>query len=153
MPIVDLNVDYEDVKDADKFEVVPNASYDAVLKTAELGTSGQNSKVPGRPQIKWTIGITSPDSGKEVTLFYYTSLPWIPPGATEIDLDGLGKLVALCKGVGQPWTGGQVDTDAYIGLAGTVDVVQKNKQEPGPDGRWVDVQPPEPRNEIKRFVY
>lgn len=151
-PTVDLGVDFSDVQDMDKFPVVPNGAYQFIVKNAQEVQSGPNSKVPGRPMIKWSLEITDPDTGKPCNLFYNTVLPWTPPGQDELDTSGVGMLVAFCKAVGSPWTGQQFDTETYLGLGGTVNVKQKTRQV-NVNGQWVDDPDGEQTNEIKDFEY
>ncbi len=149
-PIVDLGVSYEDVKHMDEFPVVPNASYPFVVKKCDQVKTGPNSKTPGRPMFKWHLEITDPDTQRPVILWYNSVLAWIPPGESEIEVNGLGNLVAICKATGLPWTGGIINSDDYMGRGGTVKVSQKTKQTLQ-DGEYKDDPSGKKVNEVDGF--
>jgi hypothetical protein len=147
MPVVDLGVDYTDVQNEDKFEPLPGGTYDFTIAAVE---SKQSAK--GRPMIKWKLAVNH--DGQRRVLFYNTVLPWDNPETGELDAGGVGMLVGLCKAVGKPWTGSSIDTDSYVGLGGTAEVVQKpgRSQDPA-TGEWVEDPNADPQNDVKKFVY
>uniref|UniRef100_A0A6M3IPT2 DUF669 domain-containing protein n=1 Tax=viral metagenome TaxID=1070528 RepID=A0A6M3IPT2_9ZZZZ len=147
MPTIDLAVNFEDVKNEDIIEAVPNGTYDFVVSNITKTVS----KSSGRDMLKWELDI--PYDGKTRKLFYNTVLPFINPETNELDVSGVGMLVAVCKGVNQPWTGGQLNTEDYLGRGGRVEVIQKPKQTRGPDGEYQDDLTAPPVNAIKHFVY
>jgi hypothetical protein len=148
MPIVDLNVDFSTVQDEDKYPVVPNGEYDFTIVVCDHAKTQA-----GRPQIKWRLEVMDPETGKPVKIGYNTVLPWITPEGQQ-DTGGVGLLVSLCKAVGRPWTGMQLNTDDYIGLSGRAVVVQKPGRVQDSDGKWVnDDDPANKVNDIKKFVY
>jgi len=148
MPTIDLGVDYEDVKDQDKFPLLDNGTYEfRVKRIQEVKASN------GRPMLKWSHAIINPTTGHDHTIFNNTVLPWVPPNETELDTGGVGMLVQQCKAVGLPWTGGKLNTDDYIGRVGQLEIKQKTRQVKGPAGTYVDDPNGEQVNEIARFVY
>jgi len=148
MPIVDLNVDFSQVQDEDKYPVVPNGEYDFTIVACDHATTQA-----GRPQIKWRLEVMDPDTNKPVKIGYNTVLPWVTPEGKQ-DAGGVGLLVSLCKAVGLPWTGTQLDTDDYIGRIGRAVVVQKPGRVQNEEGKWVnDDDPSNKVNDIKKFVY
>ena len=151
MPIVDLGVDYTDVQDMDKFLVVPTGTYQFTIKSVQHTKTGPNSKNPGRPMLKWTIEVADPDGSGNANVFYNTPLPYMTNEG--VNVDGTGLLVSVCKAVGMPWTGGQLNTDLYIGRSGQVEIKQKPRQIKGPDGTYIDDPDGEKQNEVKKFVY
>jgi len=148
MPVVDLYVDYTDVQDMDKFPIVPNGVYEFTVKGLEPKTAKS-----GRPMLLWTITVSDPETGQPVNVLNNTVLPWIPPGANEVDAGGVGMLVQSCKAVGMPWTGGKLATENYIGRSGKVELIQKPKQIQNEEGQYVNDPSGEKVNAIKRFIY
>ena len=145
MPVIDLNVDFTDVQDEDVFTPLPPGTYSFTVQSVEATTSKK-----GRPMLKWTYAIVH--EAKEYKLSYYTVLPWMVDG--QVDTGGVGMLVSATKAVGIPWTGQQLVTEDYLGAEGTMEVIQKNKQVPGPDGKYIDDPESDTKvNDIKRFVY
>ena len=143
MPTIDLGVDFEDVKNEDQFEPLPNATYDFTVASCEPKTA-----LSGRPMIKWTFDIIY--EGRARKLFHNTVLPWTKDG--ELDVSGIGMLVAVCKALGRPWSGGQITTEDYLGLAGACEVYQKPKQVKDVTGQYVDDPEGGVVNDIKKFV-
>ena len=144
---IDLGVDFNDVKDMDQFPVLPNGNYDfTILKIESKQTTG--GKTPGRPQLKWTLGFHHPETGQKLQLFYNTVLPWIPPGQSELDISGVGMLVALCKEVGLPWAGRTIDPGAYLGRSGKAVVSQEKKNMKDASGNWV----PDPNGKVQNKI-
>ena len=146
MPEIDLGVNYEDVKDEDKFEAAPGGVYQFIVASIEPKTSGK-----GRPMLKWTLEFQY--EGKTRKLFNNTVLPWINPESGELDAGGVGMLVAQCKGVGLPWTGQKFMTEEYIGRGGSAEVVQKPRQIKAGTGNYVDDPNGEVVNDVKKFIY
>jgi len=145
MPVIDLNVDFEDVQDEDAFKPLPEGTYDFTVQSVEQATSKK-----GRPMLKWTYSIVH--DKKEHKLSYYTVLPWMVDG--QVDTGGVGMLVGATKAVGIPWTGQQLVTEDYLGAKGSMIVSQKPKQVKGPDGTYVDDPDSDTMvNDIKGFVY
>lgn len=125
MPIVDLGVDFDEVKDMDQFEVLDSGTYEFQVRNVDVTQTGETSKTPGRPMLKWELEIIGHPTANGRRLFYNTVLPWVNPAKPgERDTSGCGLLVAIAKGVGKPWTGGQINTDEYLGLTGFVEVGQ-----------------------------
>ena len=155
-PTIDLNVDYNDVKDSDKFPVVPGGTYAFVVKDIETTQAGS-----GRPMLNWQLTVTDPDTNKPINVFHRTVLPWIPPGQTSLDVGGVFMLVGACKGVGLPWEGGKITTENYIGRGGQVKLKQvtknvKNDGDIAPDkpiGEYVPDPEGEQVNEVEKFIY
>lgn len=143
-PMIDLGVDFADVKDLDTFDPLPNGTYDFIVKSVEPKTAAS-----GRPMLKWVFSVTH--EGKPYQLFYHTVLPWYHDG--EMDMNGVGMLVSTTKALGRPWTGQQLVTEEYLGLAGACEVVQKTKQTKQLDGSYADDPNGGVVNDIKRFVY
>jgi hypothetical protein len=146
MPEIDLGVDYTDVQDEDKFEAAPPGTYQFTVKGVEPKTAST-----GRPMLKWTLGFNH--EGKEYKLFNNTVLPWNNPATGELDVGGVGMLVAQCKAVGLPWTGNKFKTEDYIGRGGTVEVVQKIRQVREASGSYVDDPNGDVVNDVGKFVY
>jgi len=144
MPVIDLGVDYSSVEDMDKFDPMPNGTYEFSVASIEEKTSQK-----GRPMLKWTFRI--PFDGSERKLSYFTVLPWQKDG--EWDLSGMGMLVSVTKALGRPWTGQSLSTEDFLGLGGQMEVVQKPKQIKGPDGVYTDDPDGDVVNDIKKFVY
>lgn len=144
MPVIDLGVNFEDVKDLDVFEPLPEGTYEFIVGSVESKTAAS-----GRPMLKWTLNINY--EGKEHRLFMNTVLPWFHNG--EMDAGGVFMLVGLTKALGRPWTGQQMVTEDYIGLPGVAEVVQKPKQVKQIDGSYADDPNAVPVNDIKKFIY
>ena len=145
-PTIDLGVDFEAMKEATKFAVVPDGDYDFQITKGELKQSSA-----GRPMIKWTLQVANPDDGKPVNIFYNTVLPW-RDSAGELDVSGCGMLVNLCQGVGNPWTGSSIDPDSYIGLGGRARVTQRRQQMQDENGKWVPDPDGDLMNDIKKIL-
>jgi len=143
MPVVDLNVDFETIKDADVFEPLPDGTYEFMVASCEAKTAKS-----GRPMLKWTFRVLH--EGKQHNLFYNTVLPYMNKG--ELDLGGVGMLVAVCKALGKPWTGSAINTDDYLGSTGMAEIYQKPKQSLQPDGTYADDPSGIRVNDIKKFV-
>ena len=111
--------------------------------------------MPGacRPMLKWIITVKSPDTGNDVNIFHNTVLPQNADGTPNTD--GVGMLVAFCKGTGLPWTGGKLSTEDYVGRGGDVEIEQRNKMLQNPDTGKYDIPDPsgEKVNQIKKFIY
>ena len=154
MTTIDLGVNFEDVKDADKFPVLPNGTYQFTVAKIDLKASGPASKIPGRPMLVWTLTFTHPESGQKVNIFHNSVLPWLPPGQSELDISGVGMLVGVCKAVGLPWAGAQIDPTAYLGRSGHAVVSQRTKQikDPAGTGLYVDDPNGAKNNNIDSFV-
>lgn len=144
MPVIDLGVNFEDVKNLDSFDPLPNGDYQFVVSSIESKNSAA-----GRPMLKWTFNINH--NGQDRKLFYNTVLPWQHDG--ELDTGGLGMLVQVTKALGKPWTGQALSTEDYIGLAGMCQVYQKPKQIRQPDGTYADDTDGNVVNDIKKFIY
>ena len=143
-PMIDLGVDYSDVQNEDIFTPLPNGTYDFITSSVEAKNS-----MAGRPMIKWTFTVNH--EGKEYKLFYNTVLPWEKDG--EWDVGGVGMLVSVCKALGQPWTGKGLNTEDYVGVGGSCEVIQKPKQIKGSDGVYADDPSGQVVNDIAKFVY
>ena len=128
MPIIDMAVDFDDIKDLDKGPPpLDSGTYQIQVASIEQKVTGPSSKTPGRPMLLWWIEVIDHPEHRGRRLPYNTVLPWINPSAPpgeERDTSGCGLLVALCKNVGMPWTGGQLVTEDYIGRTGSVLVGQ-----------------------------
>jgi len=144
MPVIELGVNFEDVKHLDEFEPVPNGDYQFIV----AGVESKNSQA-GRPMLKWTLNVTH--DGKERKLFYNTVLPWVKDDG--LDTGGLGMLVQITKALGKPWTGQALSTEDYIGLAGMCQVIQKPKQVKQLDGSYAVDPEGGVTNDIKKFIY
>ena len=156
MPTIDLGVDFGTVQEMDKFPLLPNGVHPFVVEKIELTQTGPNSKTAGRPMLKWTLGFNHPDNGQHLNLTYMTVLPWIPPGTTEMDVSGVGQLVAICKATGQPWAGQKLDPDIYIGRGGAANIIQRKRNKQNEEGKWVEDPNSDPQNDFDRskpFVY
>jgi len=154
MPVVDLGVNYDDIKHMDEFPTVPDGAYDFTVKeVTETQSQG------GRPMLKWKISTLHPDTGQDVNIFHNTVLPWIPPGETEMSVSGCGMLVAIAKAVGLPWTGGSLNTEDYVGRTGNVNLRLKTRQidsgQTDANGKKVYIDDPSGKetNEIVSFNY
>lgn len=120
-PIVEMNVDPTIVDKMDDFDLIPSGTYEFQIRGVDSTVTGENSKTPGRPMLKWELGLLGPDvEGRLV--WYNTVLPWNNNGV--LDTNGCGLLVAITKGVGKPWTGSNLNTDEYLGLTGAAVVGQ-----------------------------
>lgn len=150
MVYVDLGVDYDDVQHEDEYPTVPGGSYPFEIRKVEQ-TETQN----GRPQFTWQLVVERPDDGRQVVITHRTVLPWNNPVTGELDVSGVGMLVAVTKAVGILWQGEGIDTDAYIGAQGVVKLRLKNRRIQGDDGTWrADPDPDAPKvNEVDRFEY
>ncbi len=124
MPMIDMGVDFEDVKNSDSFEPVPSATYEFQVRDIKFKETGEHSKTPGRPMLCWEIELINDPAVAGRRLFYNTVLPWVNPATGQQDTAGCGLLVAMAKGVGKPWTGTQISTDEYLGSMGFVLVGQ-----------------------------
>lgn len=145
MPLFDLGVVFTEVEDEDKFEAMPNATYDFQIVSAEPKETGE-----GRPTINWTLGIINNPEYIGRKVFYNTPMPWMKDG--QKDISGIGFLVALVKAVRHPWDGSNFPSEEYIGLTGQTELKQKPKQEQNAAGKWVNIDPPEMINQVKKFV-
>uniref|UniRef100_A0A6M3LCV9 DUF669 domain-containing protein n=1 Tax=viral metagenome TaxID=1070528 RepID=A0A6M3LCV9_9ZZZZ len=146
MPVIDLGVNFEDVKDQDVFEPMPVGTYDFTVASVE-----SKSSATGRPMLKWTLDVSH--DGKARKLFNNTVLPWNNPQTGQLDIGGVGMLVAQCKAVGLPWSGGALSTEDYVGRGGQVKVSQKTKQVKSADGTYVDDPNGQIVNDIQGFEY
>ena len=144
MPTIDLGVDYTDVKDEDTFSPIPNGTYEFTVLAVEPKQSQK-----GRPMIKWTFLVNY--EAKDYRLFYHTVLPWEVNGQWEVG--GVGMLVSVCKALGQPWMGRGLNTEDYLGVAGSCEVIQKPKQVKGSDSVYADDPGGQVVNDIAKFVY
>ncbi|MFA5132904.1 MAG: DUF669 domain-containing protein [Candidatus Paceibacterota bacterium] len=146
MPTINLGVDYEDVKSLDEWIVVPGGTYSFVVR----GIDEKKSKT-GRPMLNWRIEVTDPVSQRPVSVFYNTVLPWMDNG--ELSVKGCGMLVSIAKAVGLPWTGKDLNTEDYIGRAGSVVLKVSKAQKDDGTGKYVDDPDGKVRNEVEKFVY
>ena len=148
MPEIDLNVDFEDVKHADEFPVVPNGTYTFIVKNVDA----TDAKSSGRPMLKWTIAVPAPETGRDCNVFCNTVLPY--KVNDELIVSGIFQLVSICKAVGMPWTGGKLITENYIGRSGRVIIKQVPAQSINPlTGEYeADLTKP-PRNDVEKFLY
>ena len=147
MPIIDMAVDFDDIKDLDAYPVLPTATYDVQVVSIESDVTGENSKTPGRPKLVWSFRvINNPDHPNHRLSNHNTVLPFRdeskPPGE-ELVTSGCGFLVSLCKALGKPWTGRQITTEEYIGLTCKAIVVEEKMKFGARQG--------DPTNVIKNF--
>lgn len=150
---IDLGVNFEDVKDMDKFPVLPVGTYPFTVTKIDSKQTGAGSKTPGRPMLMWTLNFNHPETGQKVPLTYHTVLPWLPPGQSELDVSGVGMLVSMCKGLGLPWAGTTIDPQAYLGRSGTAAISQKKRQMKDPaSGAWVDDPNGAPVNNVDNII-
>lgn len=147
MPVINLGVDYEDAKDLDEFPVAEAGTFPFVIKNADV----TKAKSTGRDMIVWTLTIQN-EKGQDVNLFPNTVLPMEDPATGEMIVKGLFVLVSLCKSVGKPWTGAEINTDDYIGLGGMVEVSLGRKQKQDETGNYVDDPTGRPVNNIEKFI-
>lgn len=153
---IDLGVDFENVKDEDKFPLLPTGAQPFVVEKIEKVLTGPNAKTPNRPMLKWTLGFNHPEKGTHMQLTFNAVLPWIPPNTTEMDVSGVGQLVAICKAVGLPWAGQKLDPTAYLGRGGTANIIQRKRNKQNEEGKWVEDPNSDPQNDFDRnkpFVY
>jgi hypothetical protein len=151
MPTIDLNVSFDDVKDADVFKPAPVGTYPFKVLDIEL----KDSKA-GRPMLVWNLGFECEDEDtgkmKEYKIRFYSVLPYEDENG-EVVVSGLSNLVSITKALQNPWNGSSIQTEDYLGLTGMVEITQKNKQVPGPDGKYIDDPESEEKvNDIKGFV-
>lgn len=153
MPVVDLGVDYEDVKNQDIMDPMPIGTYEFQVESVEEKAAATT----GRPMLKWTLKVINNEEYRNRKLFNNTVLAWIDPKTGEQDSNVFG-LVAQCKAVGVPWTGKNLNTEDYVGRTGQVTVIQKKKQtlqinhKTGVE-EYVNDDDAPLVNEIKRFIY
>ena len=159
MPTINLGVNFDSIKDADKFPLLPIGPAQFFVQKIEQ-TASKSEKNNGRPMLAWTLSFTHPEKGITIPLTYWTLLPWIRPGTTEIDLSGCGNLVAICKATGKPWAGTDIDTDAYLGSTGTANIIQSKRRMKDPNDltgqKWIEDPNSDPQNDFDRnkpFVY
>lgn len=150
MPEIDLGVDFSDVKDEDKYPVVPNGTYPFIVK----GVESVRSQNTNRPMLKWKLEITDPQTQRPLVITHNTVLPWTPPGGTELVTSGVGMLVQICKAIGKPWTGKTIQTEEYLGQTGRVMIVQavRNIKDPA-TGQYIPDPDGDVRNEVSGFDY
>lgn len=145
MPEIDLGIEFEDVKDEDKFDPMPAAAFEFQILAQESRETGA-----GRPTINWTLGVINHSEYVGRQVFYNTPLPWDKDG--QRDISGIGFLVALAKAVGREWSGGKIVPEEYVGLVGEVIWKQKPKQELNPEtGKYENTD--EIINVVRKFVY
>lgn len=108
---IEIGVDFAQAEKevAEARQPAPEGDYTVQVEQITPGTG----KESGRPKLNWQLTIVGhPEwSGKKV--FYNTSLPWMKDG--RLETSGINFLVDLCKALGQPWTGGKLMTESYIG--------------------------------------
>ena len=153
MPVVDLGVDFDDVKDQDIIEPMPVGTYEFQVESVEETTASES----GRPMLKWVHNIINHPEYNGRKLFNNTVLPWVDPKTGERDINVFG-LVAQCKTLGVPWQGRALNTEEYVGLVGKCEVKQvpKRVKELDPESgkvKWVDDTTVPAMNEIKKFIY
>jgi len=148
MPVINLGVNYDDVKHLDEFKTVPDGTYSFYIKGVEAKKSSS-----GRDMLTWQLAVNHPEDNAEVVVFYNTPLPSIDPNTGEVNTSGLGFLVSLCKSVGKPWDGGNINTDEYVGSGGTVRIKEVPRQVADETGTYVDDPSGKKRNEVDKFVY
>lgn len=146
MPTVNLGVNYDDVKELDEWVVVPGGTYQFTVASIE-----EKKSQTGRPMLNWRLEVIDPASTRAVSIFYNTVLPWMENG--EMNVKGCGMLVAVAKAVGLPWTGQSLDTENYIGRAGSVKLKVSRMQKKDATGKYVDDPEGRERNEVDKFVY
>jgi hypothetical protein len=147
MPTIEIGVDFSEMKDLDKFAIVPAGTYEFTVRDIK----SKNSKA-GRPMLTWSIQVTDPVSNSPTSVLYNTVLPWMKDG--QWDVSGCGMLVQVCKALGLPWTGRSLDTEAYVGRNGNVDIIQKPRQVLNPDtGKYENDPSGDVVNDVKGFVY
>lgn len=123
MPIIDMaSVPQEEVEKMDDFELLDSGTYEFQVRGIDSTQTGEASKTPGRPMLKWELEIVNHPEYQGRRVFYNTVLPWVNQG--QLDTSGCGLLVAVTKGVGKPWTGAAINTDEYLGLTGQVVIGQ-----------------------------
>lgn len=115
---IDLGLDFEKAEAivAEQRRAPTPGDYTLQCTDIKPGVSGDQSKVPGRPMLNFELSIVNNAdfSGKKV--FYNTMLPYADPlNGNKLLTSGLGFLVDLTKALGQPWTGGKLRTEDYIG--------------------------------------
>jgi len=147
MPVINLAVNYDDIKDLDEFVVVPGGTYQFTVKNV----TEKNSQA-GRPMLNWQLEVIDPATARPVTVFHTTVLPWMHNG--EMDVKGCGMLVSVAKAVGMPWTGQSLATEDYIGRSGSVmlKVTKIQRKDPATNA-YVDDPEGKERNEVEKFIY
>ena len=155
MPTINLGVSYEDIKDLDKFPVLPAGSHPFTIRSVSLIKTGPSSKTPGRPMLKAMLEFVDPATGSPFQMSYNAILPWVPPGETELDISGIGNFSGLLKVAGITWEGEdfELNTDEFVGVAGVAKIVQRPGRTRDESGQWVDDPNADPVNEIKGFDY
>lgn len=149
MPEIDLGLEFGEVKDEDKFDPMPLATYEFQILSYEMRET-QSGKNAGRPGISWVLAVINHSEFTGRQVFYNTPLPWEKDG--QRDISGIGFLVALAKAVKREWTGGKITPEEYVGLIGEVALKQKAKQELNPETqKYEDTD--EIINVVKKFVY
>lgn len=150
MPTINLGVNYDDIKDLDKFPVLPNGNYECTIKSVQL----TNSK-KGRPMLKCMLEFIDPSNNQPFQTGFYAVMPWIRPGETETDISGLGNLVGLLKVTGTEGfkPGSDIDIDSWVGTRTVAKVVQVPGRTQDENGEWVNDLNADPTNDIKGFVY
>lgn len=146
MPTINLGVDYADVQALDEWIVVPGGTYQFTVSSIS-----EKKSSAGRPMLNWRIEVIDPGTTKPVGVFYNTVLPWMDSG--ELNVKGCGMLVAIAKAVGKPWTGQSLNTEDYIGRAGTVKLKVTRMQKKDASGAYVDDPEGKERNEVDKFEY
>lgn len=103
-------------------KAAPKGSYELQITGAQNTTTGENSKHPGAPMIKATLGFTDLDVNAPVVTHYIT-LPY------EGDDNATFKLLMLKRflsAFGIPYSKEGIDTEALafdmIGKTGTIEV-------------------------------
>jgi len=152
MPTIDLNVNFDDVKDEDRPKPIPPGTYPFTILSWEKLESGETSKNPGRPYLVWQLAVEV-ESGKTRRQRFMTMLPWPDPVTGEVIITGVGNLVGLCKAVGKPWTGSAIDPDEYVNLSGVVRIKQVPARKQNEAGQWVDDQDAPPTSDVAGFEY
>lgn len=91
---------------------------DYTLQVIEIraSASGPTSKVPGRPMLGWELAIIGHPTYNGKRVFYNTMLPYADPNnGNKLNTSGISFLVDITKALGQPWQGGKLRTEEYIG--------------------------------------
>ena len=145
MPVIDLGVNFDDVKELDEWVVVPGGTYSYSVMAID-----QKNTQKGRPMLVWRLQVTDPASSRPVSVFYNTVLPFMENN--EMNVKGCGMLVSVCKNLGLPWTGQSLNTEAYIGRSGNVKLKITKAAKKNAAGEYEEDPNGKERNEVEGFV-
>lgn len=145
MPVIDLGVNFDDIKELDEYPVVPGGTYQYIVQAIN-----EKKTLKGRPMLVWQLQVTDPASSRPVSVFYNTVLPFMDNG--EMNVKGCGMLVSIAKNLGLPWTGSQLLTEAYIGRSGNVKLKITKAAKKDETGVYVEDPNGKERNEVEGFV-